>query len=62
MRTTHRHFRRVEAPSGTGALYDGERILAQVTYALRVLQEIIGTRHRDGARALGSSRRAMHRC
>jgi hypothetical protein len=51
MPTTHRHFRHIEAPNGAGTLYDGERIFAQVAYTLRVLQEIIGTRHWTGASA-----------
>lgn len=51
MPTTHRHFRRIEAPHGAGTLHDGERIFASVTYTLRVLQEIVGTRHWTGASA-----------
>jgi hypothetical protein len=51
MNTRHRHFRRVEAPRGAGRLHDGERYSATVCYGLRVLQEIIGTRHWGGAGA-----------
>lgn len=51
MPTNHRHFRHVEAPKGAGTLHDGERCFATVAYGLRVLQEIIGTRHWSGASA-----------
>lgn len=51
MKISQRHFRRIEAPRGAGLLHDGERFFATVTYGLRVLQEIIGTRHWGGAGA-----------
>jgi hypothetical protein len=51
MPTNRRHFRHVEAPTGVGTLHDGERLLATVTYGLRVLQEIIGVRHWSGSSA-----------
>lgn len=51
MNTSHRHYRRIESPKGNGSLHDGERVFATVTYGLRVLQEIIGTRHWSGSGA-----------
>ena len=51
MLKTHRHFRHIESPQGAGTLHNGERLFARVTYGLRVLQEIIGTRQWSGASA-----------
>jgi hypothetical protein len=51
MTTSHRHYRRIESPKGNGSLHDGERFFATVTYGLRVLQEVIGTRHWSGSGA-----------
>src|SRR5687768_6804773 len=51
MPSTRRHFRRLETPNGAGTLHDGERFVATVTYALTVLQEIVGTHHWTGSRA-----------
>ena len=56
MPITTRHWRRIEAPRGIGKICDGERYIATVTYALRVLQEVIGTRHWTGSRAVQGTR------
>ena len=48
-----RHFRREEAPAGTGTLHDGGRYIATVTYALTVLQEVLGI---DQGRGVGARR------
>jgi hypothetical protein len=61
MSTNHRHFRHVEAPNGSGTLHRGEQFLATVTYGLRVLQEIIGTRHWSGASAVQGTRQITGR-
>lgn len=51
-----RHFRREEAPVGTGTLHDGGRYVATVTYALTVLQEILGVDQPGGAGACRGQR------
>ncbi len=56
MPITTRHWRRIEAPRGVGKIRDGDRHVATVTYALRVFQEVIGTRHWTGSRAVQGTR------
>jgi hypothetical protein len=61
MPITTRHWRRLEAPSGVGTIYDGSGYVATVRYGLRVLQEIVGTRHWSGAGAIKGDLRVRGR-
>jgi len=58
---TRRHWRRIEAPSGEGIVYDGNQHIATVTYGLRVLQEVVGRRHWSGSTAIQGERRVHGR-
>ena len=57
MPITRRHWRRIEAPSGEGIVYDGDQHIATVHYGLRVLQEVVGRRHWSGSTAIQGERR-----
>ena len=56
-----RHWRRLEAPTGEGTVFDGDQHIATVRYGLRVLQEVVGRRHRSGSTATQGERRVHGR-